>query len=476
MASRTSRRPRQSIKGKNIAERVKPYTGSRPLGESTRANRKHSVSPRPSESEESDQQRKSERRICPDLGLPTLDEYETVEQEYIAALDQRKKAKALISQEMFDDILLVLRSPGDQIVRTAQFRWWVRKMFRLEERLQIPSSVLLGQALRGNLVEVVIHDGKEVAVKENIYPILCFHHEVIGHGGRDRTAAEVRKHYTWIPKELVAGFIRTCPTCIFKRTGKCDEERAAMYAKEKEARVSAADELLARSDHARDDVEDRRQHEANLLSSSLFPFSSLPLPNAMLPQTLGFSSFNKATAGHHNGGSILDTLPGLVPWYLSSVGPSCGPSNLTAPSLPAPPGRRFHASANVPEDDLRFQTAFDEHVRLPSIHTCGRASQDSERVNLPSLSQLLELSAPLSDGPLLEQHPLQAISQASGVNPHISLLCDAHGIPYRYPTHTHYSPQIDPSLMPGGVHMLAFAAECAQIELNASGERPETQL
>ncbi|KAI9061857.1 hypothetical protein FKP32DRAFT_1575129, partial [Trametes sanguinea] len=220
MAPRSKRRPNQA-KDNAVRERVQPYPTSRPLGASARINQR-SPSPCPSSSSDADPEEtkhlKSERRVRRDLGLPTQEEYNVVEAEYLGGLDRRKKAKALISQEMFDDILLVLRCPGDQSIRTAQFRWWVRKMFKLEEHMQIPLSIPPGAIAEGHEVDVVLHDGKEVAVKENIYAILCFHHEHIDHGGRDRTASEVRKHYTWIPKELVAGFIKTCPTCIFKRT------------------------------------------------------------------------------------------------------------------------------------------------------------------------------------------------------------------------------------------------------------------
>lgn len=65
----------------------------------------------------------------------------------------------------------------------------------------------------------MLHDGLLVAVREQIYDLLCFCHGSTNHGGRDKTCALIRKHYTWVPKDLVAQFIKACPTCILKKCG-----------------------------------------------------------------------------------------------------------------------------------------------------------------------------------------------------------------------------------------------------------------
>ncbi|OSD03817.1 hypothetical protein PYCCODRAFT_202735 [Trametes coccinea BRFM310] len=479
MPPRPKRRANET-KDNTVTERTKPYPTSRPLGASTRINRKCSPSPCPSSSSDVDPEEnkpgKSERRVRRDLGVPTYEEYSAVETDYLDGLDRRKKAKALISQEMFDDILFVLRSPGDQSVRTAQFRWWVRKMFKLEEHIQIPLSIPPGHTAEDHRVDVVLHDGKEVAVKENIYAILCFHHEHIDHGGRDRTASEIRKHYTWIPKELVAGFIRTCPTCIFKRTGKCDEERAARYQKEKAAKVLAKKESFADSRHVSVEDEGPQGLEAPPLGISHPPFSSLPLPNVAQAPSLILSSSTRAGLGQRTAGSLPDALPCLVPWYLSSAGPSFGLPGLVnhLPGFRSIRPSALSDSQPPSADGLRYRTAFDEHVRLPSIHTCGRASQGPEscpRINLPSLSQLLGIPEPLAVAHMPERRPLDGIAQTSNPTYQHSPFYDAQGIPYRDLAQVQHVPQIDPTLLPGGVHMLALAAECAKARMNASNDQ-----
>ncbi|EJF55910.1 hypothetical protein BD309DRAFT_836878, partial [Dichomitus squalens] len=172
------------------------------------------VPPRISKISSSSSSAKSDRSY-PDLGMPTREEFSTMQEQYIGSLDGRKQAKALISQEMFDDIWLALHKPRDNKIGSPQFRWWVRKMFRLA----LPDDF-------GGLtppLPVVLHDGKRVAIREQIYDIMCACHERVGHGGRDKTANEIRKTYTWVPKDLIALFVKNCPTCVCKRTRQIDD-------------------------------------------------------------------------------------------------------------------------------------------------------------------------------------------------------------------------------------------------------------
>ncbi|EKM52743.1 uncharacterized protein PHACADRAFT_99963, partial [Phanerochaete carnosa HHB-10118-sp] len=160
---------------------------------------------------------KTTKRLYPagDLGLPSREECEEVINEYLQSLSIRKREKALITQEMFDDIWDVLQEPTARI-RTPQFRFWVRKMFKLShspggsrDAPYVPDD--------SDMVPVILHEGRPVAVKEQIHDILCFYHLASGHGGRDKTMAEVRDNYSWVPKELVSRFVKACPTCSSRR-------------------------------------------------------------------------------------------------------------------------------------------------------------------------------------------------------------------------------------------------------------------
>jgi len=157
-------------------------------------------------------------------GFPTYAQYKQVENSYIQSLTPRRQAKALISQSMFDRIWDVLHQPECQ-GETAQFRFWARKMFTVSKS----HRNTLGTAANNDeaLQEVLLHDNLLVAVQEQLYDLLCYCHGSTGHGGRDKTCALIRKHYTWVPKDLVSSFIKACPTCILKKSGNLDSSAVA---------------------------------------------------------------------------------------------------------------------------------------------------------------------------------------------------------------------------------------------------------
>ena len=157
-------------------------------------------------------------------GFPTYAQYKRVENAYIQSLTPRRRAKALISQSMFDRIWDVLHQPERQ-GETAQFRFWARKMFTLSKT----HRNTLGAVVNDDEVpqEVLLHDNLLVAVQEQLYDLLCYCHGMTGHGGRDKTCSLIRKHYTWVPKDLVSSFIKACPTCIMKKCGSLDSSTVA---------------------------------------------------------------------------------------------------------------------------------------------------------------------------------------------------------------------------------------------------------
>jgi hypothetical protein len=134
--------------------------------------------------------------------FPAQEDFAEIVDSYLVNLSIRKQDKALISQDMYDSIFEVLANPDDKSVKTPQFRFWVRKMFNLEN-------------LNGE--DVITHEDRPVAVKEQIYQVIRHCHREAEHGGRDRTCAEIKKYYSWVPKELVAYFVKACPNCSVKR-------------------------------------------------------------------------------------------------------------------------------------------------------------------------------------------------------------------------------------------------------------------
>ena len=137
-------------------------------------------------------------------GFPTIDEYEEIECNYLRGLSTRKQEKALITQDMYDSIHAVLTDPSNTGHGTPQFRFWVRKMFAVVEKDD------------GEIM--VTHEDKPVAAREQIYQILVHCHGECFHGGRDKTCTTIKSYYSWIPKELIAQFVKSCPTCVLKRS------------------------------------------------------------------------------------------------------------------------------------------------------------------------------------------------------------------------------------------------------------------
>ncbi|CAO3630799.1 unnamed protein product [Cunninghamella blakesleeana] len=140
---------------------------------------------------------------------PSQESFNAIVQDYLQNLSSKKRDKALVDSKRYSLILQVLKDPRNTAISTAQFRFWVKKMFQLRNVNH-----------HGNGQHwIVCHDQKPVAMQEQIYPILVRAHREAHHGGRDKTSALVRKRYSWIPKELIARFVRHCPFCISRRNG-----------------------------------------------------------------------------------------------------------------------------------------------------------------------------------------------------------------------------------------------------------------
>ncbi|PSR78947.1 hypothetical protein PHLCEN_2v7251 [Hermanssonia centrifuga] len=229
MSTRMKRQERR--RSKLAGSKLGPAQPPRAQRRATDASEERTRPQRDSEMEESSEGKENIKalprlsRHFKDLGLPSPEEYARVQEEYIQSLSIRKKDKALLTQEMFDDIWDVLLDPHNAKLRTPQFRFWVRKMFVLSYADQDSEEDNAGET---DLKPIILHEDRPVAVKPQIYDIIAYCHQLSSHGGRDKTMALVRKHYSWIPKEVVAQFIKICPTCIFKHSKEGAQHRKSM--------------------------------------------------------------------------------------------------------------------------------------------------------------------------------------------------------------------------------------------------------
>ncbi|KAL2863452.1 integrase zinc binding domain-containing protein [Aspergillus lucknowensis] len=151
----------------------------------------------------------SEPIIPPLEGFPNVQEFDKLVKSYVDDLSVKKQDKALIHARRAQNIKTVLIDPKDTAIESAQFRFWVKKMFKL-------------QAVGGNApdcTKMICHEGKPVAIREKLFKILTKAHQQCQHGGRDKTSAQVRQIYSWVPKELISRFVKICPACQVRRGG-----------------------------------------------------------------------------------------------------------------------------------------------------------------------------------------------------------------------------------------------------------------
>jgi hypothetical protein len=151
-------------------------------------------------------------------GFPTHAQYKHIETVYLNSITPQRKEKSLITQNTFDRIWDVLQN-NDESLEDGQFKFWVRRNFALGtfNKPTIDPGILTRVA--PDTQSVLLHDGLLVALQEQLYDLLCYAHGITNHGGRDKTLSALRKYYTWVPKELVAQFTISCPTCMMKKTG-----------------------------------------------------------------------------------------------------------------------------------------------------------------------------------------------------------------------------------------------------------------
>ncbi|KAE8348355.1 hypothetical protein BDV28DRAFT_161425 [Aspergillus coremiiformis] len=151
----------------------------------------------------------SEPVIPPLDGFPNVQEFDQLMKSYVDDLSVKKQDKALIHAKRARNIRTVLLDPKDTTVESAQFRFWVKKMFKLQ---------VVGTG-NSDCTKMICHEGKPVAIREKLFKILTRAHQQCQHGGRDKTSAQVRQIYSWAPKELISRFVKICPTCQVRRGG-----------------------------------------------------------------------------------------------------------------------------------------------------------------------------------------------------------------------------------------------------------------
>ncbi|KAJ5934647.1 hypothetical protein N7466_004194 [Penicillium verhagenii] len=125
----------------------------------------------------------SEAVVPPLDGFPDVKEFDQLMQSYVDELSVKKQDKALIHAKRARNIKNVLMEPKDTAIESAQFRFWVKKMFKLQSTNGMGTT---------DCRKMICHEGKPVAIREKLFKILTQAHKQCQHGGRDKTSAQVR--------------------------------------------------------------------------------------------------------------------------------------------------------------------------------------------------------------------------------------------------------------------------------------------
>ncbi|KAF8591691.1 hypothetical protein K439DRAFT_1626681 [Ramaria rubella] len=144
-------------------------------------------------------------------GMPTVDEYAAIQERFLSGLPADERSTVLIDSRIYVHVLDILTGRAVKDIRPAQFHSWALKTFQLQRctyTLNHPEVVHESWD--------VFHEGKKIALVEELYTILCRAHCECGHGGAEETIDEVRREWRFVPKDLIARFVEACPTCMEK--------------------------------------------------------------------------------------------------------------------------------------------------------------------------------------------------------------------------------------------------------------------
>ncbi|EZG05502.1 hypothetical protein H106_04544 [Trichophyton rubrum CBS 735.88] len=284
-------------------------------------------------------------------GFPDVREFDQLMKSYVDDLSVKKQDKALIHSRRARNIKIVLTDPKDTAIESAQFRFWVKKMFTLVPK---DNNVPMSR-------KMICHEGKPVAIREKLFKILTRAHQQCQHGGRDKTSAQVRRIYSWVPKELISRFVKICPTCQVRRGGsRLTPPTSCRSSPKPDHALGPSPYLLSPPDSRRESIISRpgipypARAEAPHANQSNIP-SALTWPPS--PHHTSLSS------QYHN--SHMHPLPSTASSWASL------PRTLTSGSETNGTGGGTHGlstTMSMPSSHLDYQPTYDEAQHLPEPH------------------------------------------------------------------------------------------------------------
>ncbi|KAF0445480.1 hypothetical protein F8M41_003156 [Gigaspora margarita] len=112
--------------------------------------------------------------------------------EYLQSLSEKKRLKALITEDMANKYLQILKDPKNSSIANSNMQHQVKNNY---------SSQRIGG------IETLMYKGKPIALKERLYYIIAEEHLTVGHGGTRNTYTEVSDKYHSVKSCLVDRFV-----------------------------------------------------------------------------------------------------------------------------------------------------------------------------------------------------------------------------------------------------------------------------
>ncbi|CAG8625457.1 8383_t:CDS:2 [Paraglomus occultum] len=127
---------------------------------------------------------------------------------YIEKRSKKRQAKAFITQEMYDQAILILLNPNNIRLADKKYRHWVRTTFELRESEDGHGHVLYKKSKGRNA-----RPARPVCPKERLFEVLTDIHDKLQHPGMTVFWNAIASKYAYITQDLVENFISYCSVC-----------------------------------------------------------------------------------------------------------------------------------------------------------------------------------------------------------------------------------------------------------------------
>ncbi|CAG8759542.1 16902_t:CDS:2 [Cetraspora pellucida] len=135
--------------------------------------------------------------------------------EFLSSCSLNQQRKAISTQEDYDLIISILRSPQDTSIETAKDRFWTKKSFYIHN-FEISQNPII------QLMEVKNSNKKSdhvICLFQNLYNVLGkIHSNTQQHSGSKKTYEAISNQYAYVSRLFVKLYVSHCTQCCMRRS------------------------------------------------------------------------------------------------------------------------------------------------------------------------------------------------------------------------------------------------------------------